>query len=204
MNKLPTLIRNVPSGVAQTDIQTRGDNVGGNKTTIGSNNLSLTQVSLNEQTSPIAIWMNKLADEISRDTTVLSFIDTLQMYQSRISHDGIDGLEAKLKHSGRTDEIAIALMKKELFTRLLARYSMFDSAQQILAYLLSKVDQDYRAYVLPNIGSISSGQIDILFTQYVITPCSQEIKSGEFYVNPAIAAGMVYWLAEQCYIRWHV
>ena len=31
----------------------------------------------------------------------------------------------------------------ELFTRLLAKYSMFDSAQQIFAYLLSKIEQDF-------------------------------------------------------------
>jgi len=100
-------------------------------------------------------------------------------------------------------EISLALRKKELFTRLLAKYSMFDSAQQIFAYLLSKIEQDFRSYVLPNLAGSSSGDVDYLFGQYLIGPCANEIKSGVFCLNAAIAAGMIYWLAEQCYIRWH-
>ncbi|WP_420898639.1 ABC-three component system protein [Bradyrhizobium yuanmingense] len=69
--------------------------------------------------------------------------------------------------------------------------------------MLSKTEQDFRSYVLPNLANCSSGEIDQLFGQYVINPCANEIKSGVFCLNAAIVSGMVYWLAEQCYIRWH-
>jgi hypothetical protein len=178
------------------------DNAAGNITNTNSNN-QISNVNLADEKSPIAAWMALLAEEISTNKHVSDFIDTLQMYHEKHSHDGIDGLEAKLAHSGRYLEISLALRKKELFTRLLAKYSMFDSAQQIFAYLLSKIEQDFRSYVLPNLAGSSSGDVDYLFGQYLIGPCANEIKSGVFCLNAAIAAGMIYWLAEQCYIRWH-
>jgi hypothetical protein len=194
-------LRIIGDSTTQKGIAAGRDNAAGDITNIDSNNQTF-QVNLGES-SPVAAWMALLAQEISTDKHVSDFIDTLQMYHEKHSHDGVDGLEAKLTHSGRNSELSLALRKKELFTRLLAKYSMFDSAQQILAYLLSKMEQDFRSYVLPNLAVGSSADIDHLFGQYLIEPCANEIKSGVFCLNAAIAAGMAYWLAEQCYIRWH-
>jgi hypothetical protein len=192
----------IGDSTTQKDIAAGRDNAAGDITNTNSNNQAF-HVNLVDEKSPIAAWMALLAQEISTNEHVSDFIDTLQMYHEKHSHDGIDGLEAKLAHSGRDSEISLALRKKELFTRLLAKYSMFDSAQQIFAYLLSKMEQDFRSYVVPNLVAGSSGDIDHLFGQYLIGPCANEIKSGVFCLNAAIAAGMAYWLAEQCYIRWH-
>ncbi|UFS91267.1 hypothetical protein LPJ38_11230 [Bradyrhizobium daqingense] len=186
----------------QSDVAAGRDNAAGNITNTNSNNRTF-NVTLGDERSPIAAWMALLVHEIESNEHVSDFIDTLQMYHQKHSYDGVEGLEAKLLHSGRNSEVSLALRKKELFSRLLAKYSMFDSAQQIFAYLLSKIEQDFRSYVLPNLANSSSGEIDLLFGQYVINPCASEIKSGVFCLNSAIAAGMVYWLAEQCYIRWH-
>lgn len=190
----------IGSSTRQSDIDAGRDNAGGNIVNTNSNN---TTYVMGDAGSPIAAWMASLAEEIKADKYVSDFVDTLQMYSERLTHDGVDGLEAKLNHAGRGSEVSLALRKKELFTRLLARYSMFDSAQQIFAYLLSKVEQDFRTYVMPHLGSYAVADVDRLFAEYVIGPCTTEIKSGVFCLNSAIAAGMVYWLAEQCYIRWH-
>ncbi|NTF08898.1 hypothetical protein G6L37_22470 [Agrobacterium rubi] len=191
----------IGSTTRQIDIDAGRDNAAGNITNTNSNNTY--EIVMAGDGSPIAAWMASLAEEIRTDKYVSEFVDTLQMYTQRLTHDGIDGLEAKLKHAGRASDVSLAFRKKELFTRLLARYSMFDSAQQIFAYLLSKVEQDFRAYVMPHLGSYTDADVDRLFAEYVISPCATEIKSGVFCLNSAIAAGMVYWLAEQCYIRWH-
>jgi hypothetical protein len=188
--------------ISQAEIDAGRDNAGGNITNTNSNNTNYI-VHVEGDGSPIARWMSQLAHEISSDTQVSDFIDTLQMYHEHLSHDGIDGLERKLEHSGRTSEISLALRKKELFQRLLAKYCMFDSAQQIFAFLLSKVEGDFRACVLPSLATKTPEEVDALFHQSIIVPCAHEIKSGVFCLNAAIAAGMVYWLAEQCYIRWH-
>jgi hypothetical protein len=188
--------------IIQKDVAAGRDNAAGDILNTNSNN-QIFNFKWGDEKSPIAAWMALLADEINTNKQVSDLIDTLQMYHEKHSHDGINGLEAKLIHSGRSSETSLALRKKELFGRLLVKYSMFDSAQQIFAYLLSKIEQDFRSYVLPNLSGSSSGQIDQLLGQYVIEPCATEIKSGVFCLNSAIAAGMVYWLAEQCYVRWH-
>ncbi|WP_354035543.1 ABC-three component system protein [Bradyrhizobium sp. S3.2.6] len=186
----------------QSNVTAGRDNAGGDINNTNSNN-QIFNVSFGDEKSPIAAWMALLVEEIKHNQQASDFIDTLQMYHEKHSHDGVDGLEAKLHHSGRQSEVSLALRKKELFRRLLAKYSMFESAQQIFAYLLSKLEQDFRSYVLPNLANRSGGEIDELFGQYVVGPCATEIKSGVFCLNAAIAAGMVYWLAEQCYVRWH-
>lgn len=188
----------LPSGNSQRDISTYRDNIGGDQT----NNVSNT-INVALPISPIAILMQRLADEVKNDQQVQCFIDTLQFYYEHHSHDGINGLENKLVHTDRADEIVMAIRKKELFTRLLAKYGMFESAQQIFAYLLSKVEQDYRVYVLPNVTSCDRWKFDQLIHEHLIEPIITEVSAGVFLVNAAIAAGMVYWLAEQCYVRWH-
>lgn len=186
----------------QKGISAGRDNALGDITNINSNNTKI-EIEAAGAKSPIVAWMARLQTEISTDQQVLAFIDTLQMYQIRHSHDGVEGLEGKLNHAGRSEEVFTALQKKELFIRLLARYSMFDSAQQIFAYLLAKLEGDFRAYVLPSLGKISNGEVDKLIAEYLVQPCADEIKDGVFCLNSAIASGMVYWLAEQCYVRWH-
>ena len=153
--------------------------------------------------SPIAVWMERLAEEIRRDVRVQDFVATLQFYQEHHSHDGIDGLEDKLKHAGRTAHLRKAVRKQELFARLLDEFSMFDSAQQIFAYVLSKMDADFDAYVVPNLGKLTDGEIDVIINERLIMPATHEASVGAFCLNAAITGGMVYWLAEKCYVRWH-
>ena len=147
--------------------------------------------------------MDRLADEIKNDIQVQNLIDTLQYFQVRFTTDEIEGLENKLSHAGRSSEIPLAIRQKELFSRLLAKYSMFDSAQQIFAYLLAKIEIDYKCYVLPNVGNLHPSEIDQLINERLVTPCVHEVGAGVFSLNANIAMGMVYWLAEQCYIKWH-
>lgn len=190
--------------ISQSDISAGRDNAGGDISHVNSHNSIAVSLNLGDEKSPIAAWMALLANEISTNKQIIDFIDTLQMYREKYSHDGISGLENKLKHAGKTDDdVNHALKKKELFTRMLAKYSMFESAQEIFAYLLSKLEHDFRTYVLPNLKDMAPAEIDQIFDQYLVAPCANEIKSGVFCLNSAIAAGMVYWLAEQCYIRWH-
>jgi hypothetical protein len=188
--------------VDQRDIAVARDNAAGNITNENSNNTFINLVAPQDST-PITFLMEQLAEEIRTNAQVTAFIDTLQMYLERHPYDGVDGLEAKLEHAGRSAEISLALRKKDLFARLLARYSMFDSAQHIFAYLLSKVETNFRLLVLPNLQGRTQAEIDQLFSTHLVGPCANEIKSGVFSLNAAIASGMVYWLAEQCYVRWH-
>lgn len=147
--------------------------------------------------------MEKLAHEIATNEETRQQIDTLQLYFERRSHDGVEGLEAKLEHSGRADCKLDAFAKKELFAKLLTRYSLYASAQEIFAFMLARADTRFRTYVLPRVDELSISEIDALVISDIVEPIVEEIGFGPFNVNDAIVAGMVYWLAEQCFVRWH-
>lgn len=153
--------------------------------------------------SSLVALMERLADEIRRNEHVQNFVAELQLYYEHQSYDGIDGLENKLQHAGRASQISKAIRKKELFVRLLDDFSMFDSAQHVFVHVLSKMEADFDAYVLPHLGQMSDADIDVLINERLITPATHQGVVGAFTLNAAITAGMVYWLAEQCFIRWH-
>jgi hypothetical protein len=187
------------STVTQSHAKAGGDNVGRDKTTIGIVNNN----QLSSRPGTLERLMDKLAAEIHGDVKTREQIDTLQHYYGRRSHDGIHGLEEKLKHSGRHDEILDAFEKKELFVKLLNRFSLYSSAQEIFAYLLSRAERRFKISVFPSIDQLSPHDIDELISTSIVEPLVAEVGAGVFSVNDAIIMGMVYWLAEQCFIRWH-
>ncbi|WP_145140041.1 ABC-three component system protein [Roseomonas gilardii] len=199
------------SQVTQRQISTGRDNAvnHGGEQLVGNGDLTVFRegskqiVVQSGPVSPLVVLMDRLAEEIRKDERVQNFVATLQLYLEHFSHDGIDGLENKLIHAGRKGQVVKALQKKELFARLLDEYSMFDSAQNIFAYVLSRMEADFEAYVLPNLGQMGTVDIDRIIYERLILPPAHDAPVGVFTLNPALTAGMVYWLAEKCYIRWH-
>ena len=151
----------------------------------------------------IDYWMQKLDEEMKNNVHAQNLVDSLQYFYDKHAPDGIDGLEAKLDHAGRNDEIYNALRKKELFSKLLSKFSLYGSAQEIFAYLLFKIESLFSSEVHPYVDTLPKHEIDKLIVAKVIQPVLQEIGESPFLINHGHAAGMVYWLAEQCFIRWH-
>jgi hypothetical protein len=192
-------VADTKSVVDQSHAKARGDNVAGNKTSIGV----LNQTNRPVRAGTLELLMEKLSDEMRDDKVTRDQIDTLQLYYKKRSHDGVDGLEAKLKHAGRDAEVLDAFEKKELFVKLLTRFSLYASAQEIFAYLLARAERRYKTTVLPMIGDLGVADIDNLISTAIVEPLVEEVGAGVFSVNDAIVLGMVYWLAEQCFVRWH-
>ena len=130
-------------------------------------------------------------------------VEGLQRFYSRKSVDGIDGLEAKLTAGGRSHELFDALEQKERFSKLLDKWSLYASAQQIFAYLLAKAEHEFRLIVLPQITLLDEVCINQLVSERIVYPLVDEVGDGVFNVDPGIVMGMIYWLAEQCFVRWH-
>lgn len=148
-------------------------------------------------------WLEKLATEMKEDEQVQEMVDSLQYYHKKFSEDGIEGLEATLNHAGRSDQLSKAMRRKEQFSKLLEKYSLYGSAQEIFAFLLSMVDTSYDDEVMPYIDHMERAEIDKLIRSKVIEPVLAEIGPAPFLVNYNHTSGMVYWLAEQCFVRWH-
>ena len=147
--------------------------------------------------------MQKLQHEISTDQKVRDTIESLQLFYLRKSDDGVDGLIPKLEKAGRQDETLYALDKKEQFAKLLERWSLYASAQEIFAYLLAKADHRFSIDVRPKISNSTTDEINRLISINIIDPLIEECGVGVFNLNHSIAMGMLYWLAEMCFIRWH-
>lgn len=147
--------------------------------------------------------MKRLSEEVRADSTTKERVEALQFYYERLSVDGVDGLEAKLDKAGRGSRRMIALRQKEEFVKLLNKYAYYPSAQQIFAFLLSKIHNKFDCLVEPNLSTLSSGEVDQLILEALLMPLIDELGYGEFHLDANLVFGMLYWLAEQCYVRWH-
>jgi hypothetical protein len=182
--------------VKQQNVSAHGDVVGGDKIEQHFHS-SLSSAGVVEE------LLKKLDAEVSKSEKVKETIESLAYYYNRQSIDGIDGLENKLKAGNRAGEIKSAIEKKELFAKLLEKWALYASAQQILAYLLGKAEHEFNYNIYPHIVASQPAAINALVTDKIVTPIVAECGSSVFAINHAVAMGIVYWLAEQCYVRWH-
>lgn len=147
--------------------------------------------------------LTKLQAEIEQNSEIRHTVEALAHFRTRHSKDGIDGLEAKLTAGNRADEYYDALEKKELFVKLLEKWSLYASAQEIFAYLLAKADYEFNQFVHPQIDQLSRIEVNQIVKESIVLPAVGECGGAIFTINHSAAMGMVYWLAEQCFIRWH-
>ena len=120
-----------------------------------------------------------------------------------VTSDGIKGLKGKLEASDRGSAYLKALRKKEAFAKLLEDWRSFPSAQEIIAYFLSRIDSCFEAHIEPLLGIASNDEIDRAIDRHLVQPVLEEMGTGPFMLNSTHVNGMIYWLAEQCYVRWH-
>ncbi|RYF51281.1 ABC-three component system protein [Xanthomonas arboricola] len=145
----------------------------------------------------------KLQQEIDQKKQVVALIDRLKSYQPIEPEDGIKGLEAKLEKAGRSPQKLSALRMKEQFAKLLERWSLYGSAQEIFVHVLALTELRFTNSIYPHVGDLNNVQIDELVEQKILTPIVEEIGVEVFSMDHMEAMGMIYWLAEQCRIRWH-
>ncbi|WP_108881051.1 ABC-three component system protein [Anderseniella sp. Alg231-50] len=149
---------------------------------------------------------SKLKQEVADEATVQHTIRNLAYYKRRKeAGDGIVGLEAKLKAGGRLDLWdEDALDQKVEFEMLLETWSMYASAQEIFAHMLAKVERAFKQQIKPKLPDLSHDVADSMVDKLVLNPIIDECsKINHFFVNVNVALGMLYWLADHCFIRWH-
>jgi len=147
--------------------------------------------------------LQKLQSEVANNERVKHTIEALAHFHTRRSHDGVDGLQSKLEKAGRSDEYIEAIEKKELFAKLLERWSLYASAQEIFAYLLAKTEYEFTYVVRPQLEGMSKVETNQLVRDQIIVPLIEECGTTAFSINHSTVMGMIYWLAEQCFVRWH-
>lgn len=156
-----------------------------------------------ERRSQIDGWLEKLAEEMRGSKQVRDLVDNLQYYFQALPYDDVIGLEAKLDHAGRSNQKSTAFRKKEAFSKLLAQWQAFPAGQEIIAYFLAKIEGAFETRIAPGLANTAPEDIDALIHDCLVVPVLDEMGCGPFVLNNTNVYGMVYWLAEQCYVRWH-
>lgn len=154
--------------------------------------------------SHVLLLKKRLTNEMSCNQRVKETVENLiKYYKNKKPYDGIIGLENKLTKANRQTEIQEALEDKEEFAKFLERWSMYAAAQEIFAYLLGKIDDEFNKVILPRLGTDNQFEINTLISDRVVTPVIVECGVDEFLLSHSIVRGMIYWLAERCFVRWH-
>lgn len=147
--------------------------------------------------------LTKLQEQYDSDQETQDVIDELARYHSRRASDGIFGLESKLDAAGKSDCFDDAIEKKEMFAKLLQKWTMYSSAQSIFSHILAKAEIEFTQVIYPQIPMKTEFEINALVIERIVDPIVEECGDDLIAINHNVVQGMVYWLAEQCFIRWH-
>ncbi|KAA0573285.1 hypothetical protein FZ983_30160 [Azospirillum sp. B21] len=177
-------------------------NVTGAQPTV-NNKIAKAEINLPTNLTPIQRLLQKLDNEVKENTQIQGKLSCLECWYDNHSVDGIDGLVKKLNHAGREAQITRALRFKESFVKVLDEWSLYPSAQRILGRCLADAEGEYNDYIHPLVEELPLETIDRLVTERIVIPISDQFGGGELDMDRRTTTGMVYWLAEQCHIRWH-
>lgn len=144
-----------------------------------------------------------LAAEIKQNAQCSGVITRLQRYFGGLAIDEAADLESKLLKAGRKEELRRAMEGKEEFAMLLDEWGHFASAQKIFAYLLARAEHVFNSEIEPQIGILNKNQLNSQFNSLIIDPTVRDCGASVFEIDHIKAMGMIYWLADQCFVRWH-
>lgn len=184
--------------VSVGDVSARRDNIVGSQ--IGAIN---NHAKIREPFEQLIYLKGKLALECEAQAKIATTIASLRKYESPLIYDGIKGLENKLDHADRASEKHYALDAKEDFAKFLAEWRFYESAQAMIAFCMALIESEYQFSVLPKISELSRNEVNDLIKEKIILPLLNDMSGGDLYIDSKIIYGMMYWLADQCYIRWH-
>lgn len=173
------------------------------KNTTVNNFFDTTPVGLS--TSQVPKLLQKLATQMAGQTHHDGFIAELELYVNNRSSQTVVGLEDKLKQVGRHLEYGDALLKKEAFSKMLLKLQHWEAAQQLFAYFLSMIEVAFKRKIIPHCSSLSQAEIEDVIGEHIVDKIKHEIGSGheEFIISDLHIQGMIFWLADKCYVRWH-
>ncbi|WP_426122463.1 ABC-three component system protein [Pararhizobium sp. PWRC1-1] len=157
--------------------------------------------------SQVSGWLKRLEIQISSENKDVhnKFVQSLQFFVDRRDEVDVVGLKDKIEKSGFKIDYYSALQKKEEFSKLLMKFQEFSSAQELFAYFLSIIYDVFDEKICPHIHEMDFGDVQKIIDDDIIGKIFSEIGEGSevFLINRTHVRGMIYWLADKCYVRWH-
>lgn len=157
--------------------------------------------------SQIIGLLKTLNQEVSDEKHCFDFVEELIMFINPKNMDELEikGLLNKLEHVERGSEYNDAILKKELFAKLFKRLEHFQSAQKIFGYFLSKIHEVFDAEIMHRADILSRDEVEEIISLKIVQPILDDMGEGceHFTINASTIKGMIFWLADSCWVRWH-
>lgn len=155
--------------------------------------------------SQVPRLLRRLEQQLQSKSTTSQFIESLRFYVDIRDDSDVVGLEEKLKIAGRSHKYSAASRMKDQFARLLTQYELFESAQELFAYFLALIHDVFERHIIPKCHSLTEAELEAIVDEKIISPIFEEIGKGTdgITINRNHIKGMIYWLADKCYVRWH-
>jgi hypothetical protein len=183
---------------AQNDNVVGGDLVGGNKTE-HNYNFSPPLALGNSELSRLYIKLKQ--DDPDKDTGG-GFCEQLQHYMTSATNGDVRGLEAKLRESGRIDQLSIATAMKESAFKAIMRRQTSSTAQRIFTIVLDELHTNFMLTATPVI-QIEAGRaiIDQAILK-VINDTKSILGENILEITAKDLFSLIYFLGGNCHIRW--
>jgi len=147
--------------------------------------------------------IEKFKEEHEKGIFTTNIIDKLAHYKTAIDNSEVIGLEKKLHEGDYSYLLEYATSTKEIFTKKLVRYQLYESAQKIFVCILSEIFSNYHLHVYPLIKrGESSDQVLSAIQKHVIDPVQCKLEKNILEILAEDINGAIYFLTGNCHIKW--
>jgi hypothetical protein len=180
----------------QQDNVVGGDLVGGNKSTynfapalsLGNNELS-------------SLYLKLKAGDVEHHGSG-EFCEKLQHYLTSKTEGDVRGLEAKLRDSGRIEQLDIAKELKEAAFKAIMRRQSSTTAQRIFTIVLDELHTNFMLTATPVIqDSAGRSAVDGAILK-VISDTKNILGENLLEITAKDLLSLIYFLGGNCHIRW--
>lgn len=116
--------------------------------------------------------------------------------------DEVVGLETKLARGGMDAQLWYARSCKETYAKNITRYAMYETAQVIHAYLLSKVESGYVASITPILSKTPPERKFEIVRKIVLNELEAKLGKNPLRLHSREIDGMLFFLTGKCRIKW--
>ena len=153
----------------------------------------------------ITTLLDSLAKEITeeRRSEMTKFISHLYMFVHDRDGDDPEDLDTKLKSAKRESELRHAPRALERFEMLLETYRHFPSGQKLFGFFLAHIHDVFCYQIIGK--NLTDAEIDEIIQTQIVEKVIADMGVGfEHFSLAAIdVRGMIYYLADRCYVRWN-
>ena len=155
------------------------------------------------QPTTMGCLIQRFKKERESDVKFQDTLDILKRYTNPPPGESVDGLETKLKNSGRSGLLGFAKRAKEVFAKKLMEHQFSEAAQEIHTFLLAEVFTRFHSLVMPAIQQKKSvEEVNMIVQAAIIDPVHGLLGDNPLQLHAEEINGMLYFLTGNCHIKW--